>query len=268
VREHVEKFVQQLEEKEDASLQEYQQSLEEWLKRCQREFNKKMAEKVDKFKQESETKVTIVLEMCEQVAEQLRKYESLLKFDDQRPQLEQEWPEQGQPTQKQREAPAELRYEAEKLADNDQAEAQEEPTLDAAEMAADAQEVPTLDRTQSKENEVAADTHNVRSRLSTLPYGDQEEHETTAKYLPSSFRAPTVAAGTSTVLPLAGRVAFPWERRRVLPLCSRRARRSKTLQKVARKLPRNCHRWPTCSSPSQASGTAKRAKRATSQRTQ
>ena len=50
MREHVEKFVQQLEEKEDASLQEYQQSLEEWLKRCQREFNKKMAEKVDKFK--------------------------------------------------------------------------------------------------------------------------------------------------------------------------------------------------------------------------
>jgi len=121
VREHVEKFAQQLEEKEDARMQEYQQSLEEWLKRGQREFNKKMAEKVDKFTQESETKVTIVLEMCEQVVEQLRKYESLLKFDDQRPQLEQEWPEQGQPPQKQREAPEELRYEAEKLADNDQA---------------------------------------------------------------------------------------------------------------------------------------------------
>jgi len=121
VREHVEKFAQQLEEKEDARMQEYQQSLEEWLKRGQREFNKKMAEKVDKFTQESETKVTIVLEMCEQVAEQLRKYESLLKFDDQLPQLEQEWQEQGQPPQKQRKAPEELRYEAEKLADNDQA---------------------------------------------------------------------------------------------------------------------------------------------------
>jgi hypothetical protein len=95
----------------------------ELQKHGQREFNKKMAEKVDKFTQESETKVTIVvtivLEMCEQVAEQLRKYESLLKFDDQRPQLEQEWPEQGQPPQKQREAPEELRNEAEKLADND-----------------------------------------------------------------------------------------------------------------------------------------------------
>ena len=63
-------------------------------------------------------------------------------------------------------------------------------------MAADAQEMPTL--TQSEENEVAADTHNERSRRSTLPYGDQEEHETTAKYLPGSFRAPTVATGTST----------------------------------------------------------------------
>ncbi len=126
VREHV----KQLEEKEVARLQEYQQSLEEWLEECmcrefelqkrrQREFNKKMAEKVDKFKQKSETKVNIVLEMCDQVAEQLRKYESLLKFDDQRPQLEQEWPEQGQPPQKQREAPEELRNETEKLADND-----------------------------------------------------------------------------------------------------------------------------------------------------
>ena len=50
----------------------------ELQKHGQREFNKKMAEKVDKFTQESETKVTIVvtivLEMCEQVAEQLRKY--------------------------------------------------------------------------------------------------------------------------------------------------------------------------------------------------
>ena len=104
----------------DAKLQEYQQSLEEWLKRGQREFKRTIAEKVDKFTQASETKVTIVLEMCEEVAEQLRKYETLLKFDDQQPQLEQEWPEQGQPPQKQREAPAELRYETEKLADNDQ----------------------------------------------------------------------------------------------------------------------------------------------------
>jgi hypothetical protein len=39
--------------------------------------------------------------------------------------------------------------------------------------------VPTLDLTQSEENEVAADTHNVSSRRSTLPYGDHEEHETT-----------------------------------------------------------------------------------------
>jgi len=67
VREHVEKFAQQLEEKEDARLQEYQQSLEEWLKRGQREFNKKMAEKVDKFTQASETKVTTVLEKCEEL---------------------------------------------------------------------------------------------------------------------------------------------------------------------------------------------------------
>jgi hypothetical protein len=206
VREHVEKLAQQLEEKEDAKLQEYQRSLEEWLKRGQREFKRTIAEKVDKFTQASETKVTIVLEKCEEVAEQLRKYETLLKFDDQRPQLEQEWPEQGQHPQKQREAPAELRYETEKLADNDQAEAQEEPTLDAAEVAADAQEVPTL--TQSEENEVAADTHNERSRRSTLPYGDQEEHETTAKSLPSSFRAPTVAAGTSTGAASGGSSGF------------------------------------------------------------
>jgi chromosome segregation ATPase len=86
VRERVEEFEQKREEKEIARLQEYHQSLEEWLEECmcrefelqkrgQREFNKKMAEKVDKFTQEAETKVTIVLEMCEQVAEQLRKYE-------------------------------------------------------------------------------------------------------------------------------------------------------------------------------------------------
>ena len=42
-----------------------------------------------------------------------------MKFDDQWPQLEQEGPEQGQPTQKQCEAPEVLRYEAEKLADNE-----------------------------------------------------------------------------------------------------------------------------------------------------
>ena len=63
VREHVEEFEQQREEKEVARLQEHQQSLEEWLKRSQREFNKKLAEKVDKLKQESETKVTIVGEL-------------------------------------------------------------------------------------------------------------------------------------------------------------------------------------------------------------
>jgi hypothetical protein len=211
VREHV----KQLEEKEVARLQEYQQSLEEWLeermcreieermcreierqKRSQREFKLTIAGKVDEFIEASETRVTTVLEKCAEVAEQLRKYETLLKIDDQWPQLEQERPEEGQHTQKKREAPAELRYETEKLADNDQVEAQEEPTLDAAEVAADAKEMPTL--TQSEENEVAADTHNERSRRSTLPYGDQEEHETTAKYLPGSFRAPTVAAGTST----------------------------------------------------------------------
>ena len=39
--------------------------------------------------------------------------------------------------------------------------------------------MPTLDLTQSEENEVAADTHNVSSRRSTLPYGDHDEHETT-----------------------------------------------------------------------------------------
>jgi chromosome segregation ATPase len=84
VRERVEEFEQKREEKEIARLQEYQRSLEEWLEECmcrefelqkrgQREFNKKMAERVDKFTQEAETKVTSVLEMCEQVAEQLRK---------------------------------------------------------------------------------------------------------------------------------------------------------------------------------------------------
>jgi len=150
VREHVEKLAPQLEEKEVARLQEYQQSLEEWLeehmcreierqKRGQKEFKLTIVGKVDKFIHEMQEEVTTVLEKCEKLAEQLRQYETPLKYNDQRPQLEQEWPEQGQPPQKQREA--ELRYEAEKLADNDQVEAQEEPTLDVAEVAADAQEM-------------------------------------------------------------------------------------------------------------------------------
>ncbi len=125
----------------------------------------------------------------------------------------------------------EMRYEAEKLADNElgdkaaswqtqyqrekskvsegtdscrgsnegepsgvAADTQEEPKLDAA----NAQGVPMLDLNQSEKNEATADAHMVGSRRSTLPYGDQEEHETTAKYLPGSVRAPTVAAGTST----------------------------------------------------------------------
>ena len=104
VRERVEEFEQQLEEKEVARLQERQQqyeeekqgSLEEWLaermcqeferqKRSQRKFNKKVAENVDKLKQESETKVTIVLEKCEQVVERLRTYKSQLKIAEQQP---------------------------------------------------------------------------------------------------------------------------------------------------------------------------------------
>jgi predicted HicB family RNase H-like nuclease len=44
-------------------------------KHSQREFKKTMAENVDKLKQESETKVTIVLEMCE-----LQMYEPQLKI--------------------------------------------------------------------------------------------------------------------------------------------------------------------------------------------
>ena len=258
VREHV----KQLEEKEVARLQEYQQSLEEWLeermcreieehmcreierqKRSQKEFKLTIAGKVDKFIHELQEEVTTVLEKCEKLAEQLRQYETPLKFDDQWPQLEQEGPEQGQPTQKQREAPAELRYETEKLADNDQVEAQEEPTLDVAEVVADAQEMryeaekladnelgdkaaswqtqyqreksevsegtdscrgsnegepsgvaadtqeepkldaadaqgePMLDLNQSEKNEATADTHMVRSRRSTLLYGDSDEQE-------------------------------------------------------------------------------------------
>jgi hypothetical protein len=42
-----------------------------------------MAENVDKLKQESETKVTIVLKICEQVVEQLRMYETQLKIAEQ-----------------------------------------------------------------------------------------------------------------------------------------------------------------------------------------
>ena len=79
-----------------------------------------MAENVDKLTQESETKVTIVLKICEQVVEQLRMYETQLKIAEQQlgPELDTEKQEQGQPLQKQREAPEELRYEAEKLVDN------------------------------------------------------------------------------------------------------------------------------------------------------
>ncbi len=134
VRERIEEFEQKREEKEIARLQEYQRSLEEWLEECmcrefelqkrsQREFKKTMTEKVDKLTQESETKVTIVLDMCEQVVERLRMYEPQLKIAEQQlgPELDKEKREQGQPPQKQREAPEELRHEAEKLADNDQA---------------------------------------------------------------------------------------------------------------------------------------------------
>jgi hypothetical protein len=123
MRERVEEFAQQLEEKEVVRLQEHQQSLEEWLKCSQKEFNKKMAEKVDKLKQESATKVTIVLEMCEQVAEQLRMYESQLKIAEQqlRQELDKEKREQVPLQQRQREAQEKLRHEGAKLADNDDA---------------------------------------------------------------------------------------------------------------------------------------------------
>ena len=234
MRERIEEFAQQLEEKEVARLQEHQQSLEEWLaermcrefdrqKRSQTEFNKKMAELVDKLKQESETKVTIVLELCEQVAERLRMYESQLKIAEQQlgPELDKGQREPGEPINfnfgevtggvstnagsssvatgslspagcLRSDAPEELRYEAEKLADNDQdamatswraryqkekievaAEAQEEHTLDAAE----AQKEPALDLSQSEENEARADAHMVGGRRSTLLYGNSDEHE-------------------------------------------------------------------------------------------
>ena len=126
MRERIEEFAQQLEETEVTRLQEHQQSLEEWLaermcrefdrqKRSQTEFNKKMAELVDKLKQESETKVTIVLELCEQVAERLRMYESQLKIAEQQlgPELDKGQREPGEPLN--------FNFEAEKLADNDQA---------------------------------------------------------------------------------------------------------------------------------------------------
>jgi hypothetical protein len=38
---------------------------------------------------------------------------------------------------------------------------------------------PGMSFSDSEENAVAADTHNVSSRRSTLPYGDHDEHETT-----------------------------------------------------------------------------------------
>jgi hypothetical protein len=149
-------------------------------------------------------------------------YEPQLKIAEQQlgTELDKEKREQGQPPQKQREAPEELRYESEKLADNDlgykaaswqtqyqrekievsegtdscrgpnegepswvAADTQGEPTLDAA----DAQGVPTIDLTQSEENKVAADTHKVRSSRSTLPYDDHEEHETTEFSVKPSF---------------------------------------------------------------------------------
>jgi hypothetical protein len=267
MRERIEEFAQQLEEKEVARLQEHQQSLEEWLaermcreferqKRSQTEFNKKMAELVDKLKQESETKVTIVLEMCEQVAERLRMYESQLKIAEQQlgPELDKGQREPGEPLN--------FNFEAEKLADNDQAadkttsmlahsqrepgeplnfnfgevtggvsasvgsssvatgslspagffksDAPEEQHYEAEKLAdndqgakaADAQEVPTLDLTQSEENEVAAATHKVRSRRSTLPYVDHEEHEAIEGrrvYGNSEVAEVSASAGSSSV---------------------------------------------------------------------
>ena len=232
MRERIEEFAQQLEEKEVTRLQEHQQSLEEWLaermcrefdrqKRSQTEFNKKMAELVDKLKQESETKVTIVLELCEQVAERLRMYESQLKIAEQQlgPELDKGQREPGEPLNfnfgevtggvstnagsssvatgslspagcLRSDAPEELRYEAEKLADNDAmatswraryqkekievaAEAQEEHTLDVAE----AQKESALDLSQSEENEARADAHMVGGRRSTLLYGNSDENE-------------------------------------------------------------------------------------------
>ena len=51
VREHVERFKQQLEEKEVARLQEYQQSLEEWLEeRMCREIEERMCREIERQK--------------------------------------------------------------------------------------------------------------------------------------------------------------------------------------------------------------------------
>jgi len=205
-----------------------------------------------------------VLEMCEQVGEQLRMYESQLKIAEQQlgPELDKEKREQVPLQQRQREAQEKLRYEGAKLADNDNAvdkttsglaqsqrepgeplnfnfgevtggvsasvgsssvatgslspagffksDAPEEQHYEAEKLAdndqgakaADAQEVPTLDLTQSEENEVAAATHKVRSRRSTLPYGDHEEHEAIEGrrvYGNSEVAEVSASAGSSSV---------------------------------------------------------------------
>jgi hypothetical protein len=104
LRDRVEEFEQQREEKAAARLQERQQQNEgekqgapeellaermrqefERQKRSQREFEKKIAETVDNLKQEYETKVTVVLEVCEQVVDLLQTYESQLKLAEQQP---------------------------------------------------------------------------------------------------------------------------------------------------------------------------------------
>ena len=114
------------------------------------------------------------------------------------------------PTPRLKARPEVLRYEAEKLADNElgdkaaswqtqyqreksevsegtdscrgsnegepsgvAADTQEEPKLDAA----DAQGEPMLDLNQSEKNEATADAHMVGSRRSTLLYGDSDEQE-------------------------------------------------------------------------------------------
>ena len=222
-------------------LQEHQQSLEEWLEermgqefeqqeRRQREFNKKMAAQVDNLKQESASKVTNVLAKCEQMAERLSPAGSVtsdapeeLRFEAEKladndkadgkttSMLAQNQSETGEPLNFNfggvtggvvtgslspagsvtSDAPQELRYEAEKLADNDQdamaaseraqsqrekigvaAEAQAEPTLDAA----DAQKEPALDLNQRGKNEAPAGAHMVGSRRIILLYGDRNEH--------------------------------------------------------------------------------------------
>ena len=222
-------------------LQEHQQSLEEWIEermgqefeqqeRRQREFNKKIAAQVDNLKQESASKVTNVLAKCEQMAERLSPAGSVtsdapeeLRFEAEKladndkadgkttSMLAQNQSETGEPLNFNfggvtggvvtgslspagsvtSDAPQELRYEAEKLADNDQdamaaseraqsqrekigvaAEAQAEPTLDAA----DAQKEPALDLNQRGKNEAPAGAHMVGSRRIILLYGDRNEH--------------------------------------------------------------------------------------------